>query len=255
MKNFDKYYKVALETTKRASSFLRDSYGQTKEMTHKSGTHFGIADDVESNKIIEDYLRSHTPEVAIYSEEGERNLESKLVWIIDPIDGTSNYRVEIPMFVTQLCLLSDGEPVVSVIRAPVLDLVFSAQKNKGAFLNDEKIMVSETSEISRGMFGFNKGSNNLDVGKYITQLGPIVRTIRIYGAMGMDLAYVASGKLDALINSGSDLYNFAPGVLLVREAGGVAVNFDGKDWKSNDKTLLATNKNLVEEVLKILQNK
>ncbi|MDP2917880.1 MAG: inositol monophosphatase family protein, partial [bacterium] len=88
----------------------------------------------------------------------------------------------------------------------------------------------------------------------INKLGSAVRTIRIYGAMGIDLAYVASGKLDALINSGSDLYDFAPGVLLVREAGGVVVNFDGNDWSFKDKTILATNQKLVSQILIGLKN-
>lgn len=254
MTNFDKYYKIAIEATNQASDFLRDNFGKVKEMSHKSGTHYGIADDVESNKIIEEYLRKHSPEVAIYSEEGERNLESELVWVIDPIDGTSNYRVGIPMFVTQLCLLKNGEPVVSVIQAPMFNLVFSAQKNEGAYLNKEKITISEVSEMNKAMSGFNKGSSNADVGKYISKLGSKVRTIRIYGAMGLDLAYVASGKLDVLINSGSNLYDFAPGVLLVREAGGVAVNFDGSEWTFKDETLIATNQKLVEQILTNLED-
>lgn len=254
MNDFDKYYKIAIEATNQASNFLRDNFGKIKEMTHKAGTHYGIADDLESNRIIEEYLRSHSPEVAIYSEEGERNLESELVWIIDPIDGTSNYRVRIPMFVTQLCLLKNGEPVVSVIQAPMFDLVFSAQKDKGSYLNGEKIAVSEVSEINKAMFGFNKGSSNADVGKYISKLGSKVRTIRIYGGMGLDLAYVSSGKLDALINSGSNLYDFAPGVLLVREAGGVAVNFDGNEWTFKDETLIATNQKLVKQILTNLKD-
>lgn len=253
MKSFDRYYEIAKEATGRASDFLLANYGRVKEMTHKEGTHYRVADDLENNRIIEDYLRSQTPEVAIYSEEGERDLESELVWVVDPIDGTSNYRVGIPMFATQLCLLSKGEPIISVIQAPMLGLNFSARKGEGAYLNDKKITVSETPEINRAMVGFNKGSNNIDMGKYTIQLGSVVRTVRNYGAAGLDLSYVASGKLDAFVNSGSGLYDYAPGVLLVREAGGVAVNFDGNDWTLEDKTLVATNQKLVSPILKFLK--
>lgn len=255
MKNLDKYYKIATEVTQLAGNFLLDKYGSIKNMSHKSGTHYGIAEDVKCNKIYEKYLKHKTPEVSIYSEEGEKNLNSDLIWVIDPIDGTSNYRVGIPLFVTQICLLYKSDPVVSIIHAPIFKQFFSAQKNKGAFLNNKKLIISKTLDLRKAMLGVNKGGSNLDAGKYITQLGNQVRTVRIYGSMGIELAYVASGKLDILIDSGSDLYDYAPGVLLVKEAGGVVLNFEGKDWTFRDKTLLATNKKLASDVLQILKNK
>lgn len=252
MKKFDNYFKIAEEVTKMADSFLFKNYGQIKKMNLGHKNHCCIADDKKCNKIYEKYLKAKTPEVAIYSEEGEKNLKSDLVWVIDPIDGTSNYRVGIPLFVTQICLLYKNEPVLSIIKAPILKLSFSAQKNKGAYLNGKKIKVSKVSELRKAMIGFNKGASNIYPGQHILKLGQAVRTIRIYGSMGIDLAYCASGKLDALINYGSKLYDYAPGILLIKEAGGVTINFNGNPWSSKDKTLIVTNKLLAPKIVKVM---
>jgi len=253
MKSFTEYYEIAKEAAERASVFLRASYGPVKEMTIKEGTHYSINDDILSNKIYEDFLREKTPEVAIYTEEGERNLNSDLVWIIDPIDGTSNYRVGIPLFVTQICLLYKGEPVVAVIQAPALNWLFTAQKNKGAYLNDQKINVSNVSSLNMAMLGYNKSLRNQEMSEYINKLIPLTRTIRDFGVTGIDLSFTASGKLDLVMNANSALYDYAPGVLLIREAGGIVTNFAGDNWKITDKTLIAANKNLLAAALEIIK--
>lgn len=248
MAEWSTYLDIAIQACDQASQFLRKSFGDTKAMHHKEGSHYGVADDLEANQIIVEYLHSRSPQVAIYSEEGERNLDSELVWTIDPIDGTSNYRVGLPIFVTQLALLYKGEPVVSVIQAPLLELNFRAQKGRDASVNGDPISVSTLAQLNKAMLGLNKGTNNLAIGDYISRLGAQVRTMRLLGSIGLDLAYVASGKLDALINSGSDLYDYAPGILLVRQAGGVALTFEGKEWTCEDKSLIAGNNVLVSQI-------
>lgn len=252
MNNYKKYYLAGQSAVSKASEFLRASYGDVKEMKLKSGTHYGIEDDLKTNTIIEKYLRDATPEVGIYSEEGERSLESELVWVIDPIDGTTNYRVGIPLFVSQICLLEKGEPVLAFLNSPILQMDFSAQRNHGSKLNSQTIKVSELKELNKATVSFNKGDTNENVGRLISKLGKNIRSVRSFGSMGIDLAFVASGKIDVLINSGSDLYDYAPGVILVREAGGVVVNFEGRPWSYEDKTLIAGNKELVQEVLRCL---
>ncbi|MFA5024395.1 MAG: inositol monophosphatase family protein [Patescibacteria group bacterium] len=254
MKTFNEYYEIAKEAAERASVFLRGNYGPAKEMTLKEGTHYSINDDLLSNEIYEKFLRERTPEVAIYTEEGERNLNSDLVWVIDPIEGTSNYRVGIPLFATQICLLYKGEPVVAVIQAPVLNLLFTAQKGEGAYLNGQKITVSSISELKLAMLGYNKGLRHLEASNHINKLIPQFRTIRNFGVAGIDLVFAASGKLDLVMNANSELYDYAPGVLLVREAGGRVTNFAGVDWKTNDKTLIAANKKLLTAALEAIRN-
>lgn len=252
MKSFDQYFKIAEEATDLASNFLYKNFGDIKKMHLEHKKHCCIADDKKCNKIYEKFLKDKTPEASIYSEEGEKNLNSDLVWIIDPIDGTSNYRVGIPLFATQICLLYKNETVLSIIKAPILKMNFTAQKNKGAYLNGKKINVSKITNLKEAMIGFNKGASNVYAGKHILKLGTTVRTVRIYGSMGIDLAYLASGKLDALINYGSKLYDYAPGLLLIKEAGGVAINFKGNPWQTKDKTLIVSNKILASKILKIM---
>lgn len=252
MNNYEKYQKAGQNAISQAAKFLGESFGDFKEMRLKSGTHYGIEDDLQSNRIIENYLRKETPEVGIYSEEGERNLESELVWVIDPIDGTTNYSVGIPLFVTQLCLLERGDPVLSFLNSPILQMDFSSQVNQGAKMNGKEIRVSDLEDLSKAVVNVNKGNDNRNFSEIAAKLGKKVRTIRCFGSTGIDLAFVASGKIDLLIDYGSDLYDYAPGVLLVRESGGVAVTAEGKDWSYKDSTLIAGNRNLVEQILKLL---
>ena len=102
------------------------------------------------------------------------------------------------------------------------------------------------------MVGFNKGASNIYAKKHLLKLGLASRTIRIYGSMGIDLAYCACGKIDALLSCESNLYDYAPGMLLLKEAGGIVTNFQGKSWSSKDKTMILTNKFLAKEIVKIL---
>ncbi len=241
MKSYHDYLEIALKTVRMASDYLVKNFGTVKKMTHKHDGHYGIEDDKVVNTLYETQLGNLTPEANLYTEEGQRDLSSGFTWIVDPIDGTSNYRVGIPFFNTQICLLENKEPVVSVIKAPLLSQEFTAIKGE-RFLNESLINVG-------------KGTKQEDRLWYAETLGkvmPYVRTTRNFGSCGIELAYTASGKIDAVLNSGSQLYDYAPGVLLIREAGGRVVNKEGDNWKFDDSFLLASNKYLVSELQKII---
>jgi myo-inositol-1(or 4)-monophosphatase len=256
MNDLDSYLKIATEISKKVGHFIIGEFGSVKEMSHKGGTHYTIKEDKIANDMYEEFLRKETPDIGLYTEEGERNLDKELVWIIDPIDGTSNYRVGNPFFVTQIALLHKGEPVVAVVYAPILNMEFSAIKGMGVFCNGKKIQVSLLSQMEKSLVAFSKGTDKVSadwLSKTISLLSDEVRTIRVFGSLGLDLSFTASGKIDIYVNSGSDLYDYAPGVLLIREAGGEVLNHDGDQWTYQDKTVVAGNKALVEEVVKILK--
>ncbi len=249
------YGKIALSVAKEAGKFLINNFGPIKKATHKTDYHFGIDDDIKLNTFYEEKLKELTPEASLYTEEGEKSLENDLVWVIDPIDGTSNYRVGNPFYVTQICLLFKNQPVVSVVFAPSLNQLFTAVKGKGAFLNGQKVEMSPESELKNCLISIGKGTKFDDIlwyGGILKNIIEHVRTFRNYGSSGLGLAYTAAGKIDIYMNKGAELYDFAPGALLVREAGGEVTDFNGNDWNLNEESLLASNSILNKEIRKIL---
>jgi myo-inositol-1(or 4)-monophosphatase len=252
---YEDYLKIALEVSEKAGEYLVSVFGEEKEMFHKEHAHYGIKEDKIANDLYEKFLKEKTPEIGLYTEEGEQDLSKDLVWVVDPIDGTSNFRVANPFFNTQIALLDKGEPVVAVVFAPILNQRFQAIKNMGAFLNGKKISVTSLTEMQKSIISIQKGPKPEDsewVAKVMGKVLPHLRSYRNNGSTGVELCFVAAGMFDGMINHGSALYDYAPGVLLVREAGGVVTNFEGKDWTIEDRNLVASNLQLKEQILKIL---
>jgi len=252
MENLEYYLSVAKDAARQAGDLLAKGYGASYELLQREADHYSINKDSESNLLYEVFLREKTPDISLYTEEGERSLASDLVWIVDPLDGTYNYRVALPLFVTQICLLYKKEPVVSVIYNPIFKQEFTAIKGGGAFLNGSKIFVNETSEMKRAMLSLSRRTISLDDGRMVARFSKAVRAVRLFGATGIDLSYIASGKAEITINDGSKIFDYAPGALLVREAGGIVTNLKGEPWTIDDDNLVASNKLLMPKVLEII---
>lgn len=255
MNNIDKYLSLANEVVDIAANYLVKNFGAIKRMSHKEESHYGIKEDVISNEIYVKYLEKNTPSFSIYTEEGIKSLENEYVWVVDPIEGTSNYRVGNPFFATQICLLARKEPLLSVVYAPLLNQRFTATKGGGTFLNKNKVVVGKLENIKKAVIVVGKGTNPQDTDWYINTVAKVlkrVRTVRNFGACGLEMAYLASGKLDIYLNHGGQIYDYAPGSLMVSESGGRVINGDGKVWSIADKLLIASNKTLASEILKII---
>jgi myo-inositol-1(or 4)-monophosphatase len=115
MKSLEEYLEIAQKITDLAGDFALENFGPFKQTFHKSGLEYGIEEDKQTNLLYEDFLKTHTPEVALYTEEGEKTLDNELVWTVDPIDGTSNYGVGNAYFNTQISLLKNHLPVIGII--------------------------------------------------------------------------------------------------------------------------------------------
>lgn len=247
-KSKQEYLRIATEIVDEVGSYLLEKFGEVKDIKLKEEKHWSVAEDKESDLMYENFFRKNTPEVGLYTEEGERDLSHDLTWIVDPIEGTTNFGAGIPFFATQVCLVEKGAIVVSVLDAPITKNRFTAILGEGVMLNGKKIKVGQK-RLSEALLAVDKGGTNAWVAEVMLKLADEVRTMRWYGAMGLNMALVASGGIDLFINKGSKLYDYAPGILLVREAGGVAWNFSGEDWDTNDREIIAGNKEIVTEAL------
>ena len=201
----------------------------------------------EADKKSEDYLikqiRSKYPNHSIVSEEfGNIDNKSEYLWIIDPLDGTTNFTHNLPIFAVSLGLVKNNkESICGVVYNPAADKCFYAEKNKGAYLNNQRLRVSNKSLIDECLFSSNHEGvkfSNLNM--------------RYTGCAALDLAYVSSGRLDGFFHNNINIWDVAAGALLVKEAGGI-VN-DIKKFNKNDINIKASSSAINDEMLKNLEN-
>jgi myo-inositol-1(or 4)-monophosphatase len=187
--------------------------------------------DADAEKVIVKELRRAYPEYGVMGEEGGVHGGGRYMWVIDPLDGTSNYLRGFPHYCVSIALVENGEPIDAVIFDPLRNELFTASRGNGAVLNDRRIRVSERKELTGAMVntGFaprERKRSNAQL-KCVDALLVQAEDIRRTGSAALDLAYVACGRSDAYFEAGVKAWDIAAGVLLVREAGGRITDFKG----------------------------
>ncbi len=242
-----KYLDFAVELSKKAAKIALEYYGTSFRINFKGGEKNNLVTEVDhkiENMIVEEIHKAF-PDHCVLSEEGGDcgSQQSDHRWIIDPIDGTTNYAHSYSFFAISIGFEIKGEMVAGVVNAPVLKELFSAGKGLGSWLNGKPIRVSKNTELETALLatGFtykNRGLNlpNFEYFLYNTQ------GIRRCGAATMDLCYVACGRLDGYWELGLRPWDIAAGALIVEEAGGCVSALDGSPLKLDGKSLLAANR-------------
>jgi myo-inositol-1(or 4)-monophosphatase len=214
-------------------------------------------DKTAEQKIVKK-LTELLPEAGFVTEENTINKVGEVYnWIVDPLDGTTNFIHGIPTFSVSIALQERGELVLGVVYEVNRDECFTAWKNGGAYLNGNRISVSiadgiENSLLATGFpyYDFEKLENYINVFRELTQRCHGLRRI---GSAAVDLAYTACGRFDAFFEYNLNLYDIAAGVVLVREAGGEVYNFSGEDEFVLSREVLATNGKLTEPLKQLIQ--
>lgn len=215
--------------------------------------------DKEAEKQFVDGLTLLLPEAGFIAEEGTSTRRGESFnWIIDPIDGTTNYLYEIPCFCTSVALQHDGELVLGVIYDPTRDECFTAEKGKGAFLNGKPIQVSQKALLAESLvamgFPYNpRGRQD----EYLGILSKIIdnsRGMRRLGSAALDMAYVACGRFDVFYEYGLNAWDVAAGAVIIREAGGVVTDFKNAANFMENQTIIADNGQVHQEMLELLEN-
>ncbi|MGG5252656.1 inositol monophosphatase family protein [Neobacillus sp. SM06] len=220
----------------------------------------------EVDKLSEELIRSHIqrdyPGHWILSEEdcGQENAyqaflktDSGYGWIIDPIDGTTNFVHGIPHFAVSIGIVKDGEPVIGVVFNPMTAELFTARKSKGAYWNGQPIYVGKEATLAEAVlatgFQANEWHQGSRVLKQIDQLAGKSRNVRMFGASSLDLCLIASGKLTGFWHEGLNPWDTAAGVLILTEAGGIVSDKDGKPYRLFHDSLVASNRIVHDEFL------
>lgn len=254
-----KYLEVAKIATLSAGEYLLANFGKKHEAKFKSDSDIGLAVDIESEKIILDIIKGKYPEHNFYSEEiGEINKNSNFTWFIDPLDGTNNYFAGIPYFSVSIALMFENEIIIGVVFNPIANQLFEAVKDGGAFLDGKIIEPSKNTELKKSVCSFIQG-HNISVSPELANLKNIVinnfRRIISTWAPALDWTLLAFGGIDALISYESELEDMYAGLLIAKEAGIEIVNFQGNKYKIGDTKIIASNKSIGKQLLKILTNK
>lgn len=233
----------------KAGRKLNRDFGEVEhlQVSRKGPADFVSSADLKAEKIIKEELFRARPNIAfLLEEEGEVNLgDGSGRWIVDPLDGTTNFLHGIPHFCISIALEQNGEITAGLIYNPITDETYWAEKGRGAYLNDMKIRVSARRDMKYSLLATGIPFHGTPGHKsFIHSLDTImgeVSGVRRFGSAALDLAYVATGKYEGFWEANLNKWDIAAGILLVREAGGSVTTFNGKDKAYETGEVLATN--------------
>jgi Archaeal fructose-1,6-bisphosphatase and related enzymes of inositol monophosphatase family len=233
---------IMIKASEKASKILIRDFGEIEKLqiSVKGPSDFVSNADIKAEKIIINELMKTKKNYSILSEEdgSKINTDSKNTWIIDPIDGTTNFLHGVPHFAISIALKSENEIVSGLIYDPIKDEMFYAEKNNGAYFNNQRIKVSKKKNLESCLFGTG--------GKEKIETNLITRKS---GSAALDMAYVAAGRYDGYFQKNLNLWDIAAGIIIVKEAGGI---IDEINLSKNNNIKIRTSSVAINE--KMLEN-
>ena len=249
---------TAIRAAKAAGSLQKERLWLEHDIAFKGESDLVTEVDTGCEELIVGAIRDRYPDHDILAEENEYSqLHSSHKWIIDPLDGTTNYAHGFPWFAVSIALEIDGEVRIGVIYHPMMNELFTAVKGGGAFLNEERIHVSRRAPLKNALlatgFPYDRTLDNENNFANFEKFQMAARAVRRAGAAALDLAYVASGRLDGYWECKLKPWDVAAGTLLVEEAGGRVTGHDGGHYSIYYHRILASNGLIQEEMVAVLQ--
>jgi myo-inositol-1(or 4)-monophosphatase len=247
----------AIQTAKDAGRVLAEKFGRVIQISQKGEIDLVTEADLASEKLIIERIQTHYPRHSILAEEsGASDHErAEFRWIVDPLDGTTNYAHGYPCFCVSIGLQRNDELVIGVIYDPIRDEMFSAERGEGATLNGRRIRVSETQSLDRALLctGFPYDVRGRgDFARHFTNFIMYSQGVRRDGSAAMDLAAVACGRFEGFWEEGLHPWDVAAGVVIVEEAGGQVSRYDGSKIDIHRPPIVASNGLVHQEMLEVL---
>ncbi|WP_175556285.1 inositol monophosphatase family protein [Methylobacterium sp. yr668] len=252
---------VMVDAVRKAARGLRRDYGEVEnlQVSRKGPGDFVSAADRKAEEVLRDALMKARPGYSLVLEENGiiEGTDKSHTWHIDPLDGTSNFLHGVPHFAVSVGLEREGQIVAGVIFDPIKDELFVAERGKGAYLNNRRLRVSGRQDMADALVGY--GTPYLGRGSHprlLRELGAVMAVAggtRRMGSAALDMAYVACGRLDAYWERDLQTYDFAAGVILVREAGGFVTSADGAAEPLAPRSVACGNEGLHRDLVAILK--
>ena len=242
---------TAIQAAYAAGAILEGYFEMTGlEREIKDDRSFVTKADTEAEAAIATIIKEAYPDHGFVGEEGNTwNPESPYQWIVDPLDGTGNFVNGIPLYAVSIALTYNGAPVLGVVYGPAMRALFVAEKGKGATYNDKPINVSDQGPKD-GMVTFGPGRHESDRARQmVANVGPFMKSARLFGCTALELAYVARGGTEGYICIGLSPWDYAAGQLLVTEAGGKVTDYQGQPCDLKQNYFVASNGHAHESLL------
>jgi myo-inositol-1(or 4)-monophosphatase len=254
-----KEIQVARQAAREAGIILKRLFGQVSQIEKKGEIDLVTEADLQSEKIILEIITQHFPHDSILAEEaGEFNHPSDRLWIVDPLDGTTNFAHRFPVFAISIALEMENELVLGLVSSPCTNEQFEAVKGKGASLNKEPIRVSQTKTLKDSLlvtgFPYDVHENPHRVIELFQKMIVRAQGIRRPGSAVIDLCYVAAGIFDAFWEERLKPWDMAAGAIIVSEAGGKVTTYEGNPFTPHLKSIVAANPHIHEAMLDVLNS-
>lgn len=246
---------TAIEAARKAGDLLKEGFRSDFSISSKTRFHDLVTEyDHRAESIIMEHIRMHFPDHALLTEEsGHHESQSEITWIIDPLDGTVNFAHGIPFFCISIAAVNSGEILCGVIYSPMTDEMFTAELGKGAYCNGTRLQVTHTSVLKEAFlvtgFPYSVSDNPGHCIEHFAHIVSLGIPVRRLGSAALDLAYVASGRFDGFWEIALQPWDMAAGSLLVREAGGIVIDYAGKELNVlESSSIIAGNALLVKDI-------
>ncbi len=245
---------------KEAGSVIREGFGKSFKIEYKTGENNLVTEiDKASEKVITDFIWKKYPSHSILAEEGSgEQQDSEYLWVIDPLDGTTNFAHGLPIFSVSIGLQKNGKTIAGVVYDVMRDIIYSAELGAGTFADSEKITVSKNDNLAHSLlvtgFPYNKKENPDKLFERFIALTKTARGVRRLGSAAIDFCYLASGVFDGFWEVHLHPWDICAGKLIVEEAGGLVTDFHGNKTNIYTKRILSTNEKIHEQVIKVMDS-
>ncbi len=250
---------LAVDTAILAGNFIKSRLGKLKKVHYKGEINIVTDVDQKAEALIVKNLTKAFPEYGILAEESPEEKKGDAKWIIDPIDGTTNFAHGFPFFAVSIALEKQGKTVLGIVYDPMREELFTAVKGKGAFLNKKKIMISKVKDMGKAFlatgFAYDFKTSKQNNMQNFANFMMASMAVRRAGAATLDLCYVACGRFDGFWELDLCPWDTAAAELIVREAGGKVSKTDGSKFSNYEKSMLASNGLIHRKMLNILSKK
>jgi len=249
-----------IQISKEAGELIRNAFGKTHSVEFKTNELNLVTEtDKASEKLITDFISKKYPSHGILAEEGsEANKSAEYLWVVDPLDGTSNFAHGLPIFAVSIGVQKNGDTIAGVVYDVMRDVIYSAERSGGSFENGRRISVNKNSNLGHSMLvtGFPydiKENPDKASERFIAFLNQ-ARAIRRLGSAAIDFCYVASGVFDGFWEVSLHPWDICAGKLIVEEADGIVTDFDGNEIDIYSKRILATNGLVHKKMIDVMKS-
>ena len=247
-----------INIAREAGELIREGFGKSFKIEFKTGENNLVTEiDKASESLIVNFIKKNYPSHGILAEEGgSLNSNSEYIWVIDPLDGTTNFAHSLPIFAVSIGVQKNGETIAGVVYDIMSDIIYSAENNSGAYANEIKIKVSDRKILSQSMlvtgFPYDIKDNPGKAFERFELLTKESRAMRRLGSAAIDFCYVAKGVFDGFWEVHLHPWDICAGKLIVEEAGGMVSDFKGKPIDIFSKKILSTNGKIHNQIIGLM---